>query len=222
LEIAWQSVTKVSTLIPRTSGATDSRRKHLMRRPPPKRIWGAALLAALALGGCGSGSGDPRAAAVPRIELKSPAFATDALPARYTCDGRNISPPLEWGAVPTGAGQLALYLVGFTPDTTTGRYHLSIEWAVAGLNPALHRLAAGQLPPQAYLGVASDGKRQRYSICPKRGVSVHYQFEVYGVPAGATISRRFAGLSVLESLTARNSPTRADGHGGFVALYERK
>ncbi len=47
--------------------------------------------------------------------LRSPAFAEGAdIPTRFTCDGENLSPPLEWEGVPDGAG--ALMLVAFDPD----------------------------------------------------------------------------------------------------------
>ncbi|HHH13049.1 MAG TPA: YbhB/YbcL family Raf kinase inhibitor-like protein, partial [Thiolapillus brandeum] len=31
-----------------------------------------------------------------------------SIPARYTCDGEDISPPLQWSGVPEGARSLAL------------------------------------------------------------------------------------------------------------------
>jgi Raf kinase inhibitor-like YbhB/YbcL family protein len=41
--------------------------------------------------------------------LTSPAFAAGGeIPALYTCDGRDISPALEWKNVPAGARSLAL------------------------------------------------------------------------------------------------------------------
>ena len=47
--------------------------------------------------------------------MRSPAFADGGdLPVRFTCDGENLSPPLEWAGVPDGAG--ALMLVAFDPD----------------------------------------------------------------------------------------------------------
>jgi Raf kinase inhibitor-like YbhB/YbcL family protein len=47
--------------------------------------------------------------------LRSPAFADGAaISVRYTCDGDNLSPPLEWTGVPQGAG--ALMLIAYDPD----------------------------------------------------------------------------------------------------------
>jgi phosphatidylethanolamine-binding protein (PEBP) family uncharacterized protein len=178
------------------------------------------LLVALVLAGCGSAS-PTKVKAVPSIAFNSPAITRGEIPTLYTCDGRDISPPFRWGAAPAGVRSLALFVTGFTPEPATKTYKISVEWAVAGLNPALHGIAAGKLPPGAFLGKA-EGKRQRYSICPTKGASVHYQFELYGVPATAAIAPRFPGFTVLTALAGRKSPTRTNAFGGFAAVYKRK
>ena len=172
----------------------------------------ATLLSALVLTACGSS-----ATTVPEITIKSAAISGKTLPAQYTCDGRNIPPPLEWGAVPAGVGNLLLFVVGYTPVGRTVK--VSVAWAVAGLDPALHRLAAGQLPHGAYVGIATDGKR-RYSICPKKGTDVQYQFELYGLPTSTAVSHNFAGLPVLSALIGSEHKATA-AHGAFLAIYKR-
>ncbi len=43
------------------------------------------------------------------FELTSTAFADGgAIPVKYTCEGRDVSPPLAWSGVPAGAKSLAL------------------------------------------------------------------------------------------------------------------
>src|SRR4051812_43169867 len=45
------------------------------------------------------------------LTLRSPAFAFgDPIPAQYTADGQDLSPPLEWSAPPGGTVELALIL----------------------------------------------------------------------------------------------------------------
>jgi len=87
----------------------------------------AALLVALA--GCG---GDDDAedvtttSAPDRIQLESPAFTDGGkLPARFTCDGEGISPPLRWSGVPDTAKDLVL--VAEDPDVPTGAF---THWTV--------------------------------------------------------------------------------------------
>jgi phosphatidylethanolamine-binding protein (PEBP) family uncharacterized protein len=188
-----------------------------------------AFLSALvpALAACGSSlpaktvatAKPPTLAKPAKLDVKSAVMAGERIPARYTCDGQGVSPPLEWGAVPLNVRQLALFLVGFRPKPGTKKYKVSVEWAVAGLKPTLHRLDTGQLPAGAHVGVASGGSR--YTLCPANGTTVHYQFELYGVPASVSIPAHFSGLSLLDRLTLPSGPTRADAHGGFVAIYSR-
>ena len=43
------------------------------------------------------------------LTLNSPAFQANAsIPSLYTCDGSNISPPLNWAGIPAGTQSLAL------------------------------------------------------------------------------------------------------------------
>jgi Raf kinase inhibitor-like YbhB/YbcL family protein len=43
------------------------------------------------------------------MSLTSPAFVHNAaIPSKYTCDGRDVSPPLSWQAVPAAARSLVL------------------------------------------------------------------------------------------------------------------
>jgi phosphatidylethanolamine-binding protein (PEBP) family uncharacterized protein len=190
-----------------------------------KGIMGFALLLVLVLAtaGCaGTTDGSSQATAdIPKIVLKSPAIPETSLPALYTCDGKDIPPPLEWGAVPAGTGSLILFVIGVVPKPNTQRYSFSIAWAVAGLNPALHKLDPGRLPPGAAVGVASDHKRN-YSVCPKRGTSVEYQFELYGLPAGDAVAPQFAALPIFSSLYTGNKASPADAYGAFVASYTRR
>src|SRR5262245_17658381 len=44
-----------------------------------------------------------------RLTLSSQAFANqEGVPAQYTCEGQNVSPPLSWSGVPGDAKSLAL------------------------------------------------------------------------------------------------------------------
>jgi phosphatidylethanolamine-binding protein (PEBP) family uncharacterized protein len=180
------------------------------------------LLSALALSGCASVRSTTTSPRPKAIAFRSPAVTGNKLPARYTCDGRNTWPLLEWGAVPRGTGSLALFVLGITPEPSTHTYKVSIEWAVAGLLPTLHKLAAGHIPSYAYIGVDSDGKRG-YSVCPPKGSQVQYQFELYGVPSAYGVaSSTFVGAQLISALSSPTSTTRANAYGAFIAKYTRK
>ena len=49
------------------------------------------------------------------MTIRSPAFShNEMMPALYTCEGENISPPLEWTAPP--AGTKSLVMISDDPD----------------------------------------------------------------------------------------------------------
>ncbi len=176
----------------------------------------AACLTVAALSGCGS-STTPDVT----IVFKSPAITHTAIPARYTCDGQNIAPPLEWGTVSSNTRELAVFILGLTPKRSGSGYNVSVEWTVAGINPTLHHLTGGSLPPGAHVG-RSKGNKKRYSICPARGSNKHYQFALYAVPTSVTVPHGYVGLRLLQLIANPESSNEADAGGAFVASYKRE
>jgi hypothetical protein len=188
-----------------------------MRRTTLLAISSAMLLTALVLTGCSSSSA-PKSLT---IAFKSPAIAHATIPALYTCDGKDVSPPLEWGAVPSTTKELAVFMLALTPNKATGRLTTSVVWSMAGVNPRLHRLGAGEVPAGAHVGVSNTGKSQPYSVCAPRGQVTNYQFALYAVPGSVTIPPEFVGIRLLALIANPESKTAADAGGSFAASYTR-
>jgi phosphatidylethanolamine-binding protein (PEBP) family uncharacterized protein len=71
------------------------------------------------------------------MQLTSPAFNEgEPIPAKFTCDGRDVSPPLKWSGAPAGARSLVLIVDD--PDAPVGTW---VHWVLLDL-PA----GAGELP----------------------------------------------------------------------------
>jgi phosphatidylethanolamine-binding protein (PEBP) family uncharacterized protein len=182
-----------------------------------------ALTLAAVLAGCastaattsGGGGGGPALS----IALSSQALRSRYMPALYTCDGKDVSPPLEWGSLPSGTGEVVLYALGIKPVPKQGNL-ITVEWALAGVNPDLHRLAAGQVPRGASLGLTFHHKRA-YSLCPPKGTTARYQFMLFAVPRGIKISPEFEGQQILEALSTRGAEYSAKAEGAFVTFYKR-
>src|SRR5205807_6190808 len=112
-----------------------------------------ALACAIAVGGCGGGARHTatggRSGAIPAparrvaaLTLRSSAIAPGArIPARYTCDGRDISPPLTWTAPPPGTREELVTMVDL--DAPQRPF---VHWALAGLAPGVLGLAAAAAP----------------------------------------------------------------------------
>ena len=79
------------------------------------------------------------------MALTSPSLAAGPggpapLTAPYTCDGKDSWPTLAWSGVPPGTAELALYAMNMQP--VEGK--LFVDWALAGLDPALTGIEDGQ------------------------------------------------------------------------------
>ncbi|MCM8776151.1 MAG: YbhB/YbcL family Raf kinase inhibitor-like protein, partial [Candidatus Omnitrophica bacterium] len=88
------------------------------------------------------------------IKLTSKAFQEGALiPSRYTCDGDNVSPPLEWSNVPDGTVSFAL--ISDDPDAPMGDW---VHWVLFNLPASVRSLEEGipavkELPTGAKHGI---------------------------------------------------------------------
>jgi hypothetical protein len=73
------------------------------------------------------------------MKLVSSAFADGAaIPRRFTCDGENLSPPLQWSDAP--ASTRSFVLLCDDPDAPAGTWH---HWAAYDLPPTVTELADG-------------------------------------------------------------------------------
>jgi Raf kinase inhibitor-like YbhB/YbcL family protein len=95
------------------------------------------------------------------------------IPLRYTCDGEDTSPPLEWGAPPPGTASLALIVDD--PDAPRGTW---VHWVIYNLPAEARGLAAG-IALEAEL---SDSSRQGNNSWPRLG---------YGGPCPPSGSHRY-------------------------------
>lgn len=73
------------------------------------------------------------------FRLTSPVFVQDQnLPARYSADGGNVSPPLEWIGVPEGTRELVVIC-----DDPDAQYGVFTHWIVYGIAPDATGLPEG-------------------------------------------------------------------------------
>jgi Raf kinase inhibitor-like YbhB/YbcL family protein len=116
------------------------------------------------------------------LMLASPAIPpAGEIPAQYTCDGSDISPPLSWSDVPAGTGSLVLVVED--PDAPSGTFR---HWAVFDIPPASRGLDAGYSAsrPTAPLHEARNdfGKTGYSGPCPPRGAGTHhYHFRLLAI-----------------------------------------
>ena len=155
------------------------------------RLAGVAVIGAVTLAACGSGQSEaPR-----RLMVRSTAFAPGgAIPRLYTCDGRDISPPLEWSGIPSDATQLTLTMND--PDAPGGNF---IHWQMSELSPRSSGLAAGGQPAVGNAGTNSFGTTGYRGPCPPRGEKPHH----YVITVTALADGRTTGSGTLTGTYAR-------------------
>jgi len=120
------------------------------------------------------------------MQLTSPAFENGGeIPARHTCDGDDVSPPLGIRDVPPGTESLALVMDD--PDAPMGTWD---HWLVWNIPPETTQVAEGA-QPRGTAGKNDFGKLRYGGPCPPSGTHT-YRFKLYALtialnlPEGAT------------------------------------
>jgi len=110
------------------------------------------------------------------MEIFSSAFNNEQpIPIKYTCDGLDISPPLEIKDVPKKTKSLALIVVD--PDAPLGEW---THWLVWNINPKIGFIEEGIVPEGATEGLNSFKKHSYGGPCPPSGIH-HYYFKIFAL-----------------------------------------
>jgi Raf kinase inhibitor-like YbhB/YbcL family protein len=152
------------------------------------------------------------------MRLYSSAFEDHAeIPAEYTCDGSDISPPLEWSGISPGTESLALIMDDPDAPDTANPKNVWVHWVVFNLPKVTTGLPAGirDLPKQAKHGLNS------------------WKRAAYGGPKPPHGRHRYAvKLYALDTMLDLNQPTKDEleaamhghilGQASLIGTYERK
>jgi len=147
--------------------------------------------------------------------LTSTAFTDGSrIPDRYTCNGKNVSPPLAWSGVPGGTASLALIMDDpDAPGKTWVHWVLyNIDPKTAGLPESVSIDAIG-----AVSGITSFSRPGYGGPCPPIGRGVHrYIFTLYALSARPAVA---GGATKAELLSAIDGITIATAK--LTGLYSR-
>jgi Raf kinase inhibitor-like YbhB/YbcL family protein len=107
---------------------------------------------------------------MPEFELTSIAFNDgQPIPRKYSCEGDNVSPPLDWSAPPEGTQSLALIV--HDPDAPIGDFTHWLAWNIDFLDGGLDE---GTHPPAE--GTNGFGENGYDGPCPPPGHGAHRYF----------------------------------------------
>ncbi|MBV1906441.1 MAG: YbhB/YbcL family Raf kinase inhibitor-like protein [Pseudomonadales bacterium] len=155
--------------------------------------------------------------ALSNMMLTSSAFEQGgSIPAKYTGEGENISPPLTWTGAPDGTKSFAV--ICHDPDaplvSVLGTYGFG-HWGLYNIPSDVDSLAEGTT---LFTSGASDFGQPGYGgPMPPNGHGIHQYY--FWVLALGTVTTLEAGLSIMELLT-RIEPDLL-GMNRLVGTYKR-
>jgi Raf kinase inhibitor-like YbhB/YbcL family protein len=156
------------------------------------------------------------------MDIASPAFPVGSvIPARYTADGADVSPPLQWSGIPEGAAELCLIV----DDPDSSGEEPWVHWVLYRIPATSSGVAEGLSGDAAALEVAGGlgegpndfGESGYGGPAPPRGHGIHhYHFKLYAVDVALGLGD---GATKQELLEAMSGHVLAEGL--LVGTYER-
>lgn len=108
------------------------------------------------------------------LEITSPAFShNEEIPSKYTCDGEDISPALEWSGLPEGTKSIALIVDDPDAPDPAAPKMTWVHWVLYNIPPSatgLPEAVKSQDLPEGTKEGLNDWKRSGYGgPCPPIG-----------------------------------------------------
>lgn len=151
------------------------------------------------------------------IKVTSSAFEHEGLiPPKYTCDGSDISPPLQWEGLPEATKSIAL--ISDDPDAPVGTW---VHWILFNLPVDTKELTENippdeTLPNGAIQGTSDFGRIGYGGPCPPSGTH-RYFFKIYALDTELDLA---PGARKADLLNAMEGHTLAQGQ--LIGKYKRQ
>jgi Raf kinase inhibitor-like YbhB/YbcL family protein len=152
------------------------------------------------------------------MKLRSPSFGDgEEIPVKFTCDGRNISPPLQWNDAPPGTKSFAL--ICDDPDAPMGTW---VHWVLFNLPAAAQELPEHVATRDALANGAKQGtndfKRVGYGgPCPPPGKPHRYLFTLHALATELALEPRSTKADLLKAMKGH-----VLAETSLMGIYERR
>lgn len=149
--------------------------------------------------------------------IESPPIMQQGLiPARHTCDGMNVSPPLLWRDLPAGTKSLALIVDDPDAPDPAAPKMTWVHWVLYNIPPDANSLKEGVVPAGAKQGT-NDSHRSGYSgPCPPAGRH-RYFFKLYALDIVLPDLHNPTKAVLLEAMQGH-----VLGSAQLIGLYQRQ
>lgn len=146
------------------------------------------------------------------MKIISPAFTNNGkIPSKYTCDGEDVSPPLEFLEVPREAKSLVLIVDD--PDAPGKTW---VHWVVYNISPSTGKVLEDSIPQVGVLGKTDFDTLGYGGPCPPSGTH-RYFFKLYAIKKGLDLSEGLNKQQILEKINES-----VIEQAQIIGLYSRK
>jgi len=152
------------------------------------------------------------------MQLRSSGFSDRAaIPRRFTCDGEDVSPPLQWSGAPTGTRSFVLLCDD--PDAPAGTWH---HWAAYDISAERTGLAEGAAKSASAAGfkqALNDFRKLGYGgPCPPHRHGLHhYHFRLLAL----SVDQLPLGINPACRDIEREARKHTIAEATLVGLYQR-
>lgn len=138
------------------------------------------------------------------LTIRSPSFENaQPIPARFTCEGEDLSPALEWGGVPDTAQTLALLVEDPDAPDPDAPQRIFTHWIVFNLPPGsaglVEAVDSESLPRGARFGTNDFGRARWGGPCPPVGRHRYY-FKLYALDSPLPTGRELTRTGLLDAI----------------------
>lgn len=129
------------------------------------------------------------------MRISSNAFQEgERIPRTYTCEGPNISPPLQFSEVPSSARTLALMVED--PDAPARPW---VHWLVYNIPADASGFGEGEIAEGGQEGICNGGTYGYEGPCPPTGEH-EYHFKLYALDCSLDVPRNADRSAILEAM----------------------
>jgi Raf kinase inhibitor-like YbhB/YbcL family protein len=154
------------------------------------------------------------------LNVISTAFAQNgSIPARYTCEGDDMSPPLSWAGAPSGTRSFALIVDDPDAPDPAKPQRVYVHWVVYNIPATVTSLPENAsrkgLPAGAVHGKNDWGKTQYGGPCPPIGRHRYY-FKLYALDNDLTGLSSATKAELLKAIEGH-----VIGNGELIGTYQK-
>lgn len=146
------------------------------------------------------------------LSITSPAFSHQGMiPSKYTCDGADVNPPLNFSGIPERSKSLALIVDD--PDAPMGTW---VHWVVWNIGAGTQEVPEKSVPQGALQGTNDFRKPGYGGPCPPSGTHRYY-FKLYALDTSLPLQPGVTKAQLEQAMKGRIL-----AQAELVGLYRRK